>query len=100
MCELKNHSSTTYNKQERPNKHSSEVDIVTVSLYILNIGNLDAAKRSFNVELYFTLRWTDERLKDNLDLFHGMNSNNDDIWIPDIYVRNVKNSVKTRFIKV
>ena len=63
MASLYDINLSNYSKISAPylNDKSKTVD-VNVSMYILNIGNLDTAQMTFEVEMYFGMKWTDPRL--------------------------------------
>ena len=54
---------SNYSKISAPylDDKSKAVD-VNVSMYILNIGNLDTKEMTFEVEMYFGMEWLDPRL--------------------------------------
>ena len=63
MASLYDINLTNYSKISAPylSDKSKTVD-VNVSMYILNIGNLNTEEMTFEVEMYFGMKWTDPRL--------------------------------------
>ena len=63
MASLKNINMTNYEKVSLPyiDEQNKTVD-VNVSMYILNIGNLNTQEMTFEVEMYFGMKWKDPRL--------------------------------------
>lgn len=63
MASLKNINMTNYEKVSLPYiaEQNKTVD-VNVSMYILNIGNLNTQEMTFEVEMYFGMKWKDPRL--------------------------------------
>ena len=43
-------------------QESNKTADVNISLFILNIGNLNTQEMTFEAEMYFELKWTDPRL--------------------------------------
>ena len=63
LASLKNINMTGYSKVSIPylEDHNKTLD-VQISIMILNIGNLDTTEMTFEVEMYFDMRWMDPRL--------------------------------------
>ena len=63
MASLYEINLTNYSKVAIPYlEDTSKTVDVNVSMYILNIGNLDTAQMTFEVEMYFGMKWKDPRL--------------------------------------
>lgn len=83
-----------YDKRVKPPTSNGSVP-VNISLYILNIPNIDTQKMHMSVDMYYRQSWIDSRLK--FDEISGINklTLNDfsSIWIPDTFF---PNSVRAR----
>ncbi|XP_066928092.1 glycine receptor subunit beta-type 4-like [Clytia hemisphaerica] len=97
---LKNYSKVAIPYSEDPGKTVN----VNVSMYILNIGSLDTAKMTFEIEMYFGMKWIDPRLafKEYNNATYALVKGEtayENIWIPDLFVRNMKHTEKSSFLK-
>jgi len=92
-----------YDKRQRPDPDDDgkKAVLVTVSIYILNMPTLTFTKQGgeLTMEMYFRQSWLDPRLKfqDIESIYHideiiGGQDISDNIWVPDTFFVNEKNS--------
>ena len=63
LAGLNNIDMTSYSKHEIPYLEEENKTVnVNISIYVLNIGNLDTEEMTFDVEMYLELDWVDPRL--------------------------------------
>eukprot|EP00111_Clytia_hemisphaerica_P009577 TCONS_00028072-protein len=105
MASLKNINMTNYEKVSLPYiaEQNKTVD-VNVSMYILNIGNLNTQEMTFEVEMYFGMKWKDPRLafKEYNNASYALVTGEtayDNIWVPDLFIRNMKHVESSTFLK-
>ena len=78
----------TYDKKIRPNQAISPVN-VSVSLYVLRVGEFDETNSNLKVSMYFRQQWLDQRLSHRSDgPLKGGPELVDLIWKPDTFFVN------------
>uniref|UniRef100_A0A7M5WYB6 Uncharacterized protein n=2 Tax=Clytia hemisphaerica TaxID=252671 RepID=A0A7M5WYB6_9CNID len=95
---------TGYSKNEIPFLEDENKTVnINISIYVLNIGNLNTVEMTFEVEMYLELDWMDPRLafkkyhNDSYILIAG-DTAYDNIWVPDLFVRNMKYTESSKFL--
>ena len=84
-----------YNPNVKPLYNVSEAMYVSLKLSILSVDNIDEKKQSFSVRGFLEVRWTDEFLTWNPDKYNGVTTINvqtNNIWLPDLALRDVYSS--------
>ena len=86
-------SSETPTLIERPSAGSGPTQ-VSISIWIVDINNIDSAQQSFGADVYIVLRWTDPRLTHTGGgvAHYAL----DQIWNPRVAIVNETNSVSRR----
>ena len=83
-----------YDKRVRPAFDQTVATDIHVSFFVTSLNDIDMAKETMVCTGYFRIEWTDDYLKWTPASFGGLEYSHwpqDDIWKPDI---TVKNSVK------
>uniref|UniRef100_A0A7M5WX17 Neurotransmitter-gated ion-channel ligand-binding domain-containing protein n=2 Tax=Clytia hemisphaerica TaxID=252671 RepID=A0A7M5WX17_9CNID len=95
---------TGYSKVSIPylKNHNKTLDVLT-SITVLNIGNLNTEEMTFEVEVYFDMKWMDPRLafKEYLNASYVLvpgETAYQHIWVPDLFIRNMKFSESSTFL--
>ncbi|XP_066928029.1 pH-sensitive chloride channel 2-like [Clytia hemisphaerica] len=96
---LANYSKVATPYLSNPNK---TVDVY-ISMFILNIGNLNTKEMTFETEMYFEMKWKDPRLafQDYHNATYALVSGEtayEKIWVPDLFVRNMKEVENSKFL--
>ncbi|XP_066928031.1 gamma-aminobutyric acid receptor subunit rho-1-like [Clytia hemisphaerica] len=105
IASLENINMTEYEKVTLPYLHDNNKTVeVNVSMYILNIGNMNTREMTFEVEMYFSMNWTDPRLA--FEEYHNASYAlvtgeiaYENIWVPDLFIRNMKFVESSKFLK-